>query len=65
MTEERNDWLEVEDWIEHTGDKCPVDEDTSIEIMVESGETAQGMGRHFSWNQGRAHGDTITKYRVL
>jgi hypothetical protein len=51
-------------WIAHTGDKCPVDPDTVVEVMVASGTILSSFtARFFSWDKNR--NPHIVLYRIV
>jgi hypothetical protein len=54
-------------WIHHTGDKCPVDPDTVVEVMFANGSwSAVYPALNFSWNEAREiRSSVIIAYRIV
>lgn len=54
------------DWIEHTGDTCPVDPETVVEVCLRGGRLGLNWTRKAGeWYWGGNGGSSITKYRIV
>lgn len=53
-------------WIPHTGDKCPVDPDTVVEVMIAENDEPSGPSEAHMWNWGKAIPKrSIVLYRIV
>lgn len=51
-------------WIEHTGDKCPVDGNTMVRVRLRNGaESSGGVSYNWRWAQDNSTAD-ITHYMI-
>lgn len=48
------------DWIEHTGDTCPVDPETVVEVRYRGAPIVRRGARFMGWHRG-----SITHYRII
>ena len=62
--QESEGWIE---WMENPTrfEKCPVDEDVSVEVRYRNGETHIGTARNYYWGKCRISEYEIGAYRII